>query len=165
MSRRQLVLGLALLLSLAWSAWTLTAPDADDGVALAVRPLAGKAERIGPSIASAAGNLTLPQRPQAPGKVKNLFGEYSYRPPAPPTPVAVAEAAHAPALPFVFTGRLIIDGETTYLLLQGAAPVQIKVGAAVSDFRLVEAAPERLVFVHEPTGERVAMSIASTAIN
>jgi len=173
-NRRGLLLGLALLVSVAWSAWTLTTSQ-DDTVQAIVRPgsEAGRAaarvdsRKIAP--AGAPEELTtaleLPQRPIAPKQQRNLFGAYSYEVPH-SRPLAVApEPPHAPPLPFVFTGRLLVDGRATYFLLQGNAPISATLGSDVGEFKLVEAAPERLVFLHGPTGQRVAMSIGAAPVN
>jgi len=173
-NRRGLILGLALLASVAWSAWTLTAKQ-DDVVLATVRPgpAAGRASsHVGAStnaLASAseerAITLNLPRRLIAPKQPRNLFGAYSYEAPRPP-PLAVApEPPRAPPLPFVYTGRLIVDGRATYLLLQGSAPISAMLGSDIGEFKLIEAAPEQLVFLHGPTGQRVAMSIGSAAMN
>lgn len=193
MTRRNLVLGLSLLVSLAWSAWLLVADDgADTGVVQAVarhdaapvapaassrdaarevdRGIAAARREAGPvamaSLAPApdgadprgAGRV-LDERPAAPAHPRNLFAEYSYEAPRPKV-VVVPEKPHAPPLPFTYSGRLVIGATTTYLLMRGDTPVNLTVGADAGDFTLVEADPQRLVFVHEPTGERVALSLA-----
>ncbi len=176
MNRRKLLLGLALLVSVAWSAWILTA-NQDDVVQATVRPgaavravahaathaVSGKSANAS-APAEFALAFELPQRPIAPKQPGNLFGAYTYE--APRHQVAVApEAPHAPPLPFVFTGRLIVDGHATYLLLLGNVPISATLGSDIGEFKLVEADPAQLVFLHGPTGERVAMSIASASAN
>lgn len=123
---------------------------------------------LSPSVthdAISAPSLGWSVRPQAPTKPHNAFGAYTYAPPR-PAPVAVApEPPHAPPLPFAYTGRLVVDGRATYLLLQSGTPISVTVGADVGEFKLVEAGPDRLVFLHGPTGQQVAMSLASKPLN
>jgi hypothetical protein len=62
----------------------------------------------------------------------------------------------------VYTGRLDIEGRTTYLFLQhGDTPIGATVGTPIGEFTLVEISGPNLEFVHGPTGERVTMSITS----
>jgi hypothetical protein len=179
MNRRNLILGSALLVTVGWSAWTLVAPPQEDVVQARVRTApagtpaalasAATATRAARSAAGeAAGTavaLELPQRPAAPAKEHNLFGAYSYQAPAPKLASVAPPPASAPALPFRFTGQLIVDGKATYLLLQGDEPVGVTVGANIGEFQLVQADSRQLVFQYGPTGQRVPMSIAPTAIN
>jgi hypothetical protein len=173
-NRRGVVLGLALLASVAWSAWTLTAGP-DDVVQATVRPratavrVAGHTDPRSKASANAPAEpafaLPLAQRPTAPKAPRNLFGAYSYEAPRPPPVALVPEPPRPPPLPFVFSGRLIVDGRATYLLLQGNKPISAMLGEDIGEFRLVEAAPERLVFLHGPTGQRVALSTGSAPVN
>jgi hypothetical protein len=172
MSRRNFVLGIALLASVALSAWSLVKTDSDDLVVQAkVHPHAVTAvsassagtRTTGPDKTASPGDLS--GRPAAPTQVTNLFATYSYEAPrAAPMPAPI-EPPHAPPLPFVFTGRLIDQGRSTFLLLQGDATVAVTVGSDVGDFKLVEADPQHLVFLHGPTGQRVPLSIASESIH
>jgi hypothetical protein len=180
MRRRNLILGAALLVTVAWSAWTLVAPAPEDVDVVQARvrsPAAGTASAAsagsgarplradaGEALAPPA-PLQLPQRPAAPSNERNLFGAYSYQAPAPKLAAAAPAPVQAPPLPFRFTGQLIVDGKATYLLLQGDEPVGVTVGASVGEFQLVSADDRQLVFQYGPTGQRVPMSIASTAIN
>ncbi len=116
---------------------------------------------LAPREAGAAGHASaaLETRPAPPAHPRNLFAEYNYEAPKPKV-VPVIEKPHAPPLPFAYSGRLIIDGSTTYLLLRGETPVNLIVGAEAGEFKLVDADTQRLIFLHGPTGERVALSIA-----
>lgn len=183
MNRRMLVLGVALLISVAWSAWTLTEGDGADGSADAgivqarVRPGAGAANkaanaaigataRLNGSAGSAAPaarmTLELAQRPAPRDKPDNLFAAYSYS--APQAPVAAVQIVtpppSAPPLPFRFGGRVVIDGKTTYLLTMGEEDIGATIGTDIGEFKLVEADPMQLVFLHGPSGQKVPMSIA-----
>ncbi len=164
LSRRNQVLGGLLLATLAVSAWTLLAAGTDESV---VEPVARPARGTVPAAhkeaaESTATDLALGQRPEAPPKVVNLFSAYSYQ--AQAARPAGAEAPvrpHAPPLPFTYTGRLEIDGVSTYLMMQGDVPLGVTVGTAIGDFTLIEATGNRLVFLHGPTNERVEMPIAA----
>lgn len=175
MNRRAALLGAALFGAVGWSAWALVSSPAADvveparrgGVALApatTHPDAGTGS-TGEAAVPAPDALRLIPRPTAPSHARNLFDAYSYRAAPAAAAVAAAPVPHAPPLPFVYTGRLVIEGRATYLMLQGEAPVGITVGGAIGEFTLVDAAPDRLVFLHGPTGERVTMPIAAVAAN
>jgi len=173
---RTVILALGLSASVGWSAWILITPQ--DDVVLATKPRmksqagADRSERTqtfpGPLSshdATSAQVLGVVARPPAPSRIHNLFGAYTYEAPR-PAPVAMApEPPHAPPLPFAYTGRLVVDGRATYLLLQSGVPISVTVGGDVGEFKLVEAAADRLVFLHGPTGQQVAMSLASKPLN
>ena len=176
MKPRQLILALGLLGSLGWSAWLLITPP--DGIVLATSPGARSQKsthrdeptQIRARAPALRGAMPVPgfdwaSRPQVLTTPHNVFGAYSYQAPR-PAPVAVApEPPHAPPLPFSYSGRLVIDGRATYLLLQSGTPISVTVGADVGDFKLVEAEADRLVFLHGPTGQQVAMSLAGKPLN
>jgi len=199
MSRRHLILTIALLAAMGLSAWALWG-DNDELVQANVRPAPKAARKVvaavpGPGDVSvpnptekapadntsgrnnSAVNTKTPAPASSPaqdsGAAANVFAAYNYKPKPNPAAVAAAAAAalqpppapRAPPLPFAFTGRLIINGETTYLLLQGDAPLEVRVGSNVGDFKLVEAGLDRLVFQHGPTGDRVPMAIAAPLVN
>jgi hypothetical protein len=160
LTRRNVVLGLLLLGTLAVSAWTLLDRSNDAVVEPVVRPArtsaAGAAVHGAPPPAGTT-ELRLLQRPGAPAAPVDLFGAYSYQPPAATPGATPAQKPHAPPLPFTYTGHLEIDGQSTYLFLQADVPVGITVGSAIGDFTLVQAVGQTLVFLHGPTGERVSM--------
>ena len=179
MNRRSLLLGGGLLATLILTIWTLTTDNSGEVVQATARP-AGSAPsprtapapgRAAPDLAAAdnAGGVSdtgLPDRPAAPQKVRNVFGAYNYQAPPRPVVVEAPPPPHAPPLPFVFSGRLMIPGKATvYLLTQGSTPIEMHLGSDAAGFKLVSESPEQLVFVHEATGDQVAMSIASAAIN
>lgn len=176
MKRRAIVLGAAMLASLAWAGWAMTTDPVDDGEAL-VRPrprgefrvaLAPRDGGTAPARAGAAPRpplLELPARPAAPPQARNLFAGYSYEAPRPRAAPPPPEAPRAPPLPFTFTGLLVIDGKPTYLLLEGDATISATIGAQIGEFKLVSAETSRLVFLHGPTGELVPMPISPTGVN
>ena len=115
--------------------------------------------------AGSNGGHDLPIQQAVPGARFNLFESFGYKPP----PAAVSAAPpppppRPPALPFAYSGQLIIDGRATFLLVQGDTPISATVGGRIGDFTLVEAVPGNLVFLHVPTGQRVTMPTGS-AIN
>jgi len=167
MNRRNFVLGGLLLVTLAVSAWTLMSGP-DESV---VEPVARQAKGVASGAkVNAVARRPVPDgppavmgpvdRPQAPAAIVNLFSAYSYQAPVAVPSAAVVSKPHAPPLPFTYTGRLEMTDGTTYLLLQGDTPLSVTPGSAVGDFTLVEAGNDRLVFQHEPTGERVVLSTA-----
>ena len=173
MSKRNFVLGFALLASIAWSAWALTNGNGVDVVQANVRFRQVRSNDARSSDLTPAqlrkgstgqDGASLALRPLAPLQPRNLFAAYSYEAPPPAGGAVHAEPPRAPPLPFAFTGRIIVRDQATYLLLQGDVPVAVTVGSDVGDFKLVEADSQHLVFLHAPTGQRVPLSIASEAI-
>lgn len=77
---------------------------------------------------------------------------------APAAPVAAPKPA-APPLPFVVTGRMEIDGQVSYLLMEGQRTHIAPVGTQLGGFRLAEASDDQLVFVHQATGIKVPLRI------
>jgi hypothetical protein len=175
MNRRSLLLGGGLLVTIALTAWTLATDDNAEVVQASARPGAragGATIKPAPATATVAGaasppaSASLDARSSAPEKIHNVFGEYSYQPAPRPVLAQAAPAPHAPPLPFVFSGRLMIPGRATiYLLTENNAPVEVHLGSDLAGFKLVEESPQQLVFLHAATGDRVSMSIASAAIN
>lgn len=179
MKRRTALLGAALIATLALSAWALYADGPDGLVAPVLRsPPVAQASAAGAGTAVEPGHggtgiagvsaatpaATMAPRAAPPEHARNLFGAFTYQPPR-RTESAVVAPPRAPALPFAFAGRLIVDGASTFLLLQGETPVPMTLGAEIGDFKLVAIEPSRLVFLHGPTGERVPLAITATGIN
>jgi len=175
MKSRTVILALCLASSVGWSAWILITPQ--DDVVLATKPRVksqagvdrGERTQILPGALSShdstsAQGLGVMERPSAPARFHNLFGAYTYEAPRPAPVAAAPEPPRAPPLPFAYTGRLVVDGRSTYLLLQSGIPISVTVGADVGEFKLVEAAADRLVFLHGPTGQQVAMSLTSKPV-
>jgi hypothetical protein len=60
----------------------------------------------------------------------------------------------------------MIPGKATvYFLTQGNAPIEVQLGSDVGGFKLIGESPDQLVFVHEASGDQVALSIALAAVN
>ena len=189
MTARRILLALALLGTVGWSVWTLTsddetevqlAPARSGGAASAARvartgparpaPVQPQAAALGSGASGTAASAPAPSAASSEASAKdavNIFAAYNYKPRVAPAPAAalVDTTPRAPALPFVYTGRLIINGESTYLLLQGDAPLEARLGSNVGDFKLVEAGLDRLVFLHGPSGDHVSLAIAPSQIN
>jgi len=162
MPRTRLWLALALAATVALSIQALLwSPDSDGKNALvdAVQPLArahASLERPSASAAETdrgaaqmAGTLRLRPREPAATAPRDLFAAYSWQPPPPPSP---PPAPQAPPLPFLYTGRIELDGIPIFLLLQGERVLRVGVGDEVGDFTLSSAAGQTLVFLHRPTG-------------
>lgn len=165
-NQRSLVLGGLLLATLAVSAFTLLS-GTDETV---VEPVARPAKVGAPATGSAGAtrrtsgeanteDLTLTERPPPPARIPNLFSAYTYKAPEAAPVAQVIAKPHAPPLPFTYTGHLEIDGTSTFLMMQGDAPLSLTLGSVIGNFKLVEAAKDHLVFHHEPTGESVVMTI------
>jgi hypothetical protein len=58
----------------------------------------------------------------------------------------------APPLSFLYTGRIEVEGKSTFLLLQGERTLRVAIGESVGDFTLTATDPQGLVFRHQPTG-------------
>jgi hypothetical protein len=143
------------------SAGAVPAPSgsvASGGAAAATEPRRASA---GALPAPGAGPWSLAPRPGPPAAITNLFGAYSYQAPSAVAAAPAPPRPHAPPLPFIYTGHLEIDGQDTYLFLQGDAPISATVGTVIGEFTLVEARGQTLVFLHGPSGERVPLSIAA----
>lgn len=176
MKPRALILALGLVGSVGWSAWILTTPRDEVVLAKGTAPRSPtdsyRGERTPPPLRPlpshdllSARGLDLEARPPAPVRPHNLFGTYTYEAPR-PAPVAIApQPPHAPPLPFVYTGQLVVDGRATYLLLQSGVPISVTVGNDVGEYKLVEASADRLIFLHGPTGQQLAMSLAGKPLN
>jgi hypothetical protein len=180
MNRRR-VLGVALAATVALVLWTRIAPDdAGDAPPAAARdmretrgasgasvgsvPAARAPLRLADRTATAAEPvdraLVLPQRsPPAGGAPANLFSAPRRAPP----PQAVAAAAPpppvAPPLPFTYGGRLVVDGETAWLLVDAGRTQIVRTGDTLGEFTLRTASDSALGFVHLPTGLETGLSI------
>lgn len=101
----------------------------------------------------AIGERTAPAR-----RPRDLFGAYTWDPPAPATRAAAAGPPPpppppvAPPLPFTYAGRVIVDERTTYVLVEGLRVHLLEPGGRVGDFRLASVTPAALVFDHAPSG-------------
>ncbi|HYB50188.1 MAG TPA: hypothetical protein VED47_03660 [Burkholderiaceae bacterium] len=182
MRPRPLLLGGALVVSFAWSAWALFSPQ-EEVVQPAARnvPAPSGSARVGSgavehdasrAVSASTGpddtmaqRFELPPRPQAPSQLHNLFAAYSYEAPRPIARLAAPEPPHAPPLPFVYAGRLIVGGQSIYLLSQAGAPITATLGTEIGEFKLVQTASDRLVFLHGPTGQEVPMTLGPSAVN
>jgi hypothetical protein len=96
-----------------------------------------------------------------PPRPRELFAAYSWQAPAAPRTVTVAPPARptAPPLPFVYAGRLVVAGKTTYLLVEGVRLHMAETGTPVGEFTLTAANPGALVFTHRPTGAATSLPL------
>ena len=173
--KRSVVLGGALVATLAATAWTYF-NTASDAVVPALerratgsgRPperlvaMAAEPGQIGqPGEATTSAPLQLPVRKPPRATPRNPFQAYSWEPPKPaPAPPPVEPSRPAPpTLPFVFAGRLVTPKGLSYLLNEGTQTHTVPLGGEVRGFRLEAAEADRLVFVHLASTEQVVLPI------
>ncbi len=176
MPRRRMILVLLLAGTFVLSLQSLTwMPESDrsDGVPALVRPVAransatiprpepargsaadarGGGAAIRDEAARADPSWQLRGRPEAARSPHDLFAAYSWQPPAPAASAAAPAAPEAPEPPFVYIGRIEVEGRSIFLLLQGERTLRVGIGETVGDFRLTSSGPQGLAFLHQPTG-------------
>lgn len=168
---RRRVLWAALAATLAASVWAIMTPV--DEAAVAVDPSMPR-QRSSTNAPVRVASLQNPDRAALPTEqgsgaefavlprqlrtdaAADPFGPRSWAPTAP----AEAPRVVAPPLPFVLAGRMEIDGQVSYLLMEGPRTHIAPVGSHLGAFTLAEAGDEQLVFVHEPTGIKVPLRFA-----
>jgi len=168
MPRRRMILVLMLagtvMLSLQSLTW-MPNSDGSDAVPALVRPVARASGATIPQArprgtagdaSGGTGKLDvswqLHGRPEPARSPHDLFAAYSWQPPPPPAPVVAAPPPEAPEPPFVYIGRIEVEGRSIFLLLQGERTLRVTVGQSVGDFSLTSSGPQGLVFLHQPTG-------------
>ncbi len=158
-ARRRLVLGIALLATLAATVWVSRWETGEDVAAVPAsqrqpRPLAaGKGARTADSAA-----LTVPA-PRLPGegRIIDLFAPQSWRvasapPPAPPP--------SAPPLPFTYLGKLIIDGEVVVFVSTPERNFAVREGDLIDgSYRIDQIAPPTLSLTYLPLNEKQTLEI------
>ncbi len=163
---RRRVIGAALAVTVALALWTRIAPDPADEVSTGAGVQPARAPlRLADRAATAAepvdAALVLPQRSQPAGAPPaNLFSAPRRAPPkqdvasaaAPPPP-------SAPPLPFTYGGRLVVDGETAWLLVDAGRTQIVRAGDTLGEFTLRTASDSALSFVHLPTGLETGLTI------
>jgi hypothetical protein len=169
MPRRRMILVLLLAGSVLLSLQSLTwMPDSDrsDAVPALVRSVARASGATIPqarSVPGAAGDASgnaghsdgswqLRGRPESARSPHDLFAAYSWQPPPPPAPAVAAVPPEAPEPPFVYVGRIEVEGRSIFLLVQGERTLRVGMGESVGDFKLMSSGPQGLVFLHQPTG-------------
>lgn len=169
MPRRRMILVLLLAGTVVLSLQSLTwMPNSDgsDTVPALVRPVARASGATIPQPRPALGNSgdsggdaarpdpswQLRVRPEPAGSPHDLFAAYSWQPPPPPAPAVAAPPPEAPEPPFVYIGRIEVEGQSIFLLLQGERTLRVGIGESVGDFKLTSSGPQGLVFLHQPTG-------------
>lgn len=131
-ARRWALLAGALALSLAATGWLGAEENGDDEVAppAAAKPGATAGDRgAGPDADLRIGTLS---RRASNAPVKDLFGARSWQaPPAPASRQETPPPPSAPALPFVYLGKMIYDGSTTVFLGSQDRTYTVKVGDVI----------------------------------
>lgn len=166
MKPRSLVLGGALLVTVALSVWAVVRP-AEDVVAPLVQRAAQPSGGSIPRAEPANGNRpALPfefapgERPPAKASPRNLFAAYSYTPPPAPVIEAPPPPPSAPPLGLRYMGQLQMDGRTFYFLQEGNGPTQrLAVGDRYGAFQLTSDAGNKLSFLHVPTNLPVDLAL------
>ena len=90
----------------------------------------------------------------------DLFAPHSWLPP-PPKVVARVEIPHAPALPFVYLGKLMQGSAVTAYVSQGANNLALKTGDKVPGYRVEKITASGMTFVYEPLNEKQTLSFGS----
>lgn len=165
---RSLILGLALAATIVASVMDFTAfgppPEAESGPAprsavglqqaapparnpeQAVNPAAG---RLGPS----GGNLFAVPAVPAPVRPAAVLPQLAASAPAPPP--------KAPALPFVYQGKLLEQDRVTAFLSLGPRTYLLRKGDVVSDYRVVDIQPAGMTLLYLPMNLEQRLSFGS----
>lgn len=133
-ARRWGLLAGALALSLAATGWLGAQEGGDDEVAPPATAASQRSSTAGDRSAGPGADLrigTLARRPSD-APVKDLFGARNWQSP-PPAPALRQDPPppSAPALPFVYLGKMIYDGATTVFLGSQDRTYTVKVGDVI----------------------------------
>lgn len=156
--RRHLMLGIALLATLAATVWVSRWETGEERATAPARPRPSRppaAERAADAVA-----LTIPA-PRAPGEgtITDLFAPRSWR--AAPTPTApTAPPPSAPPLPFTYLGKLIIDGEVVVFVSTAERNFAVRKGDLIDGtYRIDQIAPPTLSLTYLPLNEKQTLEI------
>lgn len=144
---RRIMLALALIATMA--AALIEPPDPGAAPPARSRVRAGVATSA-PAARSVADTGAAPRERFAP-QGADLFAVHSWRPP--PAPARVA-AARAPALPFLYLGKMLEDGEIMVFLGQGEHTHLLRKGDALAEYRVADITPAQVTFVYLPLNEQ-----------
>src|SRR5687767_5007091 len=115
LTRRWVVLGAALVATLAVAGWLASQDEAPVEVVQPVKPRAPVASPRTPEVALAVNDLSAVDRRVQAGsghKVRDVFAPQSWEPPPPRAKVVAPPPPTAPPLPYVFMGKMIENGVT-----------------------------------------------------
>ena len=160
-SRRHLLLTVALLATLAATAW-LAGNEPPDGDPKA--PRAGGDRREARPRPAAETAVRVPdsqalQREPFAGESANLFAAHSWQPPPPPPLSVPAPAPTAPPLPFRFLGQMIEGDKTVVFLASGNRTLLVRAGDTLDGTYQVESVgPTAVAFLYRPLNERQLLS-------
>ncbi|MBT9463075.1 hypothetical protein [Hydrogenophaga sp.] len=167
-SRRSLMLGGALVLTLVATWYAASVDEAADEMLAAPQRAAPSGRTAAPG-GAAAPNTALdvavgrepaerdanePQRMARDGG--NLFAAQSWKPPPPPPAVAApAPPPRAPELPYRYLGRMEEDGRVIAFLAEGAQqqPRVVRQGDLLSNYRVDEITPLGMRLTYLPLNE------------
>ncbi|APR05147.1 hypothetical protein [Thauera chlorobenzoica] len=156
---RRLVLGIALLATLAATVWVSRWETGEDVAAVPASqrqprpPAAGKGARAADSAA-----LTVPApRTAGEGTITDLFAPRSWRVAPAPAP---ALPPSAPPLPFTYLGKLIIDGEVVVFVSTPERNFAVRKGDLINGtYRIDRIAPPTLSLTYLPLNEKQTLEI------
>lgn len=164
---RHLLLGLALLATLAASVWVGERQPKDESAPA----LPARSERAAPSSTSsdspaspaapakpadaAAPQLGTPQpRPASEGEIVNLFAKQSWFVPPPPSPPS------APPLPYTYLGKYIDGKETVVFLSTADQNLVVRKGDVLDgNYRIDDIAPPTMTITYLPLNQKQTLEI------
>lgn len=160
MTRRQLLLGLALLVA-AGLAFLPPPQEPDVEIVAPARPKA--AARPAPAQAQAAAPTSLKPAFAAEAGA-DLFAAQSFRPPPPPPPKVVPAPPPppmAPPIPYGYVGTWTENGQETVFLSQGDRVLHVRRGVSLAGgWRLDDVQPGALQFTYEPLNQQKTLRIS-----
>lgn len=157
--RRHLMLGIALLATLAATVWVSRWETDEESATAPARPRPSRppaTERGADAVA-----LTLPA-PRAPGEgtITDLFAPRSWRAAPAPVPTPPAPPPSAPPLPFTYLGKLILDGEVVVFVSTPERNFAVREGELIDGtYRIDKIAPPTLSLTYLPLNEKQTLEI------
>lgn len=176
-SRRNLVLGAGLVLTLVATAYVARVDDAGgdllaspERAAPSARPGASGGSVVATKAAESSVDQGRAQREAMPVERMareggDLFATQSWKPPPPPPPVAApAPAPRAPELPYRYLGRMEEEGRVIAFLAEGAQqqPRVVRQGDLLPNYRVDEITPMGMRLTYLPLNETQRLLFGST---
>lgn len=163
-NRRHLLLSMALLATLAATAWLAgdETPDVDPKAPRAAERRAARPRSAAEAAARVPDSQALRREPFV-GEGANLFAAHSWQPPPPPPPPAAAVAPTAPPLPFRFLGQMNDGDQTVVFLASGNRTLLVRAGDTLDGTYQVESVgPPAVAFIYRPLNERQLLHYGRT---
>ncbi len=165
---RRVALGLALVATLAATAW-VGQPEEDAGGAVepvVTRPPLRPGAQPAPGASSEAITLTRLKREISAAPMRDLFASKSwYVPPPPPKYVAPPPPPPAPPpapppLPFVYLGKILDSGEITVFVAFNGRNIAVKANEVIeSTYRVDAIDPRSMVLTYLPLDMKQTLSL------